>query len=61
VGPIPFGIGGDDTVTLLDADGKKVDTSGKLKDEGKLNYVWTRISAVGDWKYMWTNGTNVDL
>ena len=49
-GSFEFGIGGDDTVTLLDAAGGSViDTSGELGDLGKLNYVWTRTSS--GWEY----------
>ena len=41
-GSFEFGIGGDDTVTLLDAGRVLVDSSGQLDDQGALNYVWTR-------------------
>merc|ERR1719469_763692 len=51
-GSFEFGIGGDDTVTLRDANGEMVDTSGKLGDQGALNYVWTRGSPAGDWGYV---------
>jgi len=51
-GSFEFGIGGDDTVTLRDANGEVVDTSGKLGDQGALNYVWTRGSPAGDWGYV---------
>jgi len=37
-----FGIGGDDTVTLVDADGNVVSTSGELGDEGVLDLTWAR-------------------
>jgi len=39
-------------VTLRDANGEMVDTSGKLGDQGTLNYVWTRGSPAGDWGYV---------
>ena len=51
-GSFKFGIGGDDTVTLLDAGSVVVDTSGELGDRGALNYVWTRGSPAGDWGYV---------
>ena len=51
-GSFKFGIGGDDTVTLLDASSFVVDTSGELGDHGALNYVWTRGSPAGDWGYV---------
>ena len=51
-GSFEFGIGGDDTVTLRDANGEMVDTSGELGDQGALNYVWTRGSPAGDWGYV---------
>jgi len=56
-----FGIGGDDKVTLRDVDRKKVDSSGKLGDQGEFNYVWTRGSPEGDWSYVWINGTVIDV
>ena len=51
-GSFEFGIGGDDTVSLDDASGALVDTSGELGDQGELNYVWTRGSPTGDWGYV---------
>ena len=49
-GSFEFGIGGDDTVTLLDAGRVLVDSSGQLGDQGALNHVWTR-AAPGTWAY----------
>ena len=49
-GSFEFGIGGDDTVTLLDANDGVIDSTGQLGDQGALNYVWTRTGS-GGWEY----------
>ena len=51
-GSFEFGIGGDDTVTLLDASGAEVDTSGELGNQGALNFVWTR-TGTSSWDYQY--------
>jgi hypothetical protein len=46
-----FKIGGDDTVTLLDAAGNVVSTSGQLQDLGEVNMTWAYASESGNFQY----------
>lgn len=49
-----FGIGGDDTVTLQDAAGNVLDTSGALEDQGGVDITWARIpDGTGGFFYTW--------
>ena len=46
-----FKIGGDDTITLLDAAGKLVSTSGQLQDAGDYNVTWAYNSKSSSYAY----------
>lgn len=47
-----FGIGGDDTVTVVDKKGKVLDTAGPLPDQGGVEITWARIpDGTGSFKY----------
>ena len=46
-----FKIGGDDTVTLLDASGAVVSSSGALQDLGEVDIVWAYNAATSSWRY----------
>ena len=46
-----FKIGGDDTITLLDAAGKVVSTSGQLQDTGDFNVTWAYNSESSSYAY----------
>ena len=46
-----FKIGGDDTVTLLDASGAVVSSTGALQDLGELDLTWAYNAATSSWRY----------
>ena len=46
-----FKIGGDDTITLLDASGAVVSSTGALQDLGELDLSWAYDTGTSSWRY----------